>query len=183
MVKKRLIILDRDGVINELRHPYVTHASDFQFINGAVTALREIHHSDTALSVCSNQRGVSRGMVSTDTLAEIEYIIKDNIQYNGKYIDFHYCTHSIGAKCECRKPKPGMLLNALKNHRVMCSEAIFVGDNISDFLAAQSANIEFSLVLTGYGKTVANKIPNNIKKYKNLRSFVENNIIKKTDSK
>jgi D-glycero-D-manno-heptose 1,7-bisphosphate phosphatase len=178
MAKKRLIILDRDGVINELRHPYVSHASDFQFIKGVIPALQEIYHSGIAISICSNQRGVSRGLVSADTLDEIECIIEDSLQSNVKSIDFHYCTHSIEAKCECRKPMPGMLLDALKNHRVKCSEAIFVGDNISDFVAAQNANIDFSLVLTGHGKTVSKSIPSYVKRYKNLHSFVKDNIIK-----
>lgn len=155
MVKKQLIILDRDGIINELVDPYVRSIDELELINDVPRALKLLLKHNFKISICSNQRGVSRGLLSLNTLYEIERRIITLADINHHDIAFYYCTHDISDSCNCRKPKPGLLCQALNDLGCYPSEALFIGDSISDFQSAQSIGVDFNLILTGHGKLTA----------------------------
>lgn len=155
MVKKQLIILDRDGIINELVDPYVRSVDELELIEDVPQALNLLLKYKFKISICSNQRGVSRGLLSLDTLYEIERRIITVADIEHHDIAFYYCTHDISDSCNCRKPKPGLLCQAINDVGCYASEALFIGDSISDCKSAQSIGVDFNLILTGHGKLTA----------------------------
>jgi len=178
MASKKLILLDRDGVINVVRSNYVKSLDEFEYIYGSEMALKKILEAGFDLSICSNQRGVSRGMVTYNILNSIEIYINSSLPKKDKQISYYYCTHAIEDNCECRKPNPGLLNKAMREKNVSSEETIFIGDNLSDYYAACKANIDFILVLSGYGVASSLEIPANIPRYKNLLEFTYS-IVKK----
>ena len=172
MVNKKLILLDRDGVINFLKEDYVRSLSEFRFMPGIEKSLYLLSKRVESIAICSNQRGVSLGVISECTLSTINTKIKACFSKDFLSYNFYYCTHSLSENCECRKPKAGLLKNAINNFRVDLDEVIFIGDSTSDFFAAQNANIDFGLVLTGNGMSADKTIPKFVKRYKDLNEFI-----------
>ena len=171
----KLIILDRDGVINKKLQGYVKNREEFCFIDGSIKAIANLLDSNYRISVCSNQRGVALGLMTRNTLEDLEHLIEENLRfYTNKVISaYHYCTHNIDDTCNCRKPQPGLLNEAIKNHSpIEKSSVTFVGDSYSDYLAASAANINFVLLRTGNGKKTENLIPKSVSIYDDLISFV-----------
>ena len=171
MAEKKLVLLDRDGVINKVRHDYVKSLEELVYIDGSIWAISRMIQSNINISICSNQRGIALGKVTSES---IESINEDILMRTGAYrknLKFFYCPHDIIDKCNCRKPKPGLLNAAMQEYNVSPKEAIFVGDNLADYHAALSADIEFHLVLTGYGEQVKKQLPKAIVKHRNLCEF------------
>lgn len=171
---KKLIMLDRDGVINELHYQYVKSIKNFEFIPQSEKALCILLRNKKNISICSNQRGVSRGMVTMKTLKLIEAKINKTLPKKTPTLKFYYCTHSLDDNCNCRKPKPGLLEKAMIEAGATKNSSVFVGDNVSDYHAARNAGVRFALILTGYGKLTAPLIPEDIPRYKNLYEFALN---------
>ena len=173
MAKKLLIIFDRDGVINVLRKDYVKRLEDFKFIFGAEKSLNMLAIAGKKIAICSNQRGVALGKINEATLNIIDRKIKNCFHNDFNRFKTYYCKHGHGDNCNCRKPNDGLLTSAIQDAGVKRSNTIFVGDSVSDFLAAQKANIDFSLVLTGNGIIANKEIPKKIPRYKNINYFVK----------
>lgn len=173
MAGKKLVLLDRDGVINSLKHDYVRRVGQFKFVDRAEEAISMLNQHGFSLAVCSNQRGVSRNMVSMETLRSIEGIINSILPANQPMIHYFYCTHSLEKNCACRKPKPGLLLEAITNAGASISETVFVGDNVTDYYAALNAGVEFHLVLTGHGSSCSHLIPDSVNKWFDLKAFAQ----------
>jgi D-glycero-D-manno-heptose 1,7-bisphosphate phosphatase len=171
MASKKLILLDRDGVVNVNKRNYVKSLEEFEYISGSLRALQIILESGFELSICSNQRGVSLGVVTDELLSSIETHIKSSLPANQYDISYYYCCHSLEYNCECRKPRPGLLHQAMKAKNVHPNETLFVGDNLSDYYAACNAGIDFVLVLTGHGRSSASNVPVHVPKYQNLLEF------------
>ncbi len=170
-----LILLDRDGVINENLKEYVKHVHELRFIDGSIKAIADLLESKHKISVCSNQRGVARGLVNFETLKKIENRIEMKLaKYTKKKISsYHYCIHDINDDCNCRKPKPGLLNQAIKVHfPLKKSLTTFVGDSYSDYLAAKAIKMNFVLLRTGLGKKSEKMMPKNIKIFDDLESYV-----------
>lgn len=146
------IFLDRDGVINENRPDYVKSWSEFCFLPGAKEAIAMLTHAGHRIIVCTNQAGIAHGNVSREAVEEIHRHMVAEIAKEGGTIErVYYCPHGKDENCLCRKPRPGMLLRARDELGVDMHDAFFIGDSISDILAALAASVHPILVLTGLG--------------------------------
>lgn len=148
----KVIFLDRDGVIN--RDPgfggYVTSWEMFEFLPGALKALKKLNQAGFEVIVISNQAGVSKGLY---TQQELERLTKNMLQEieraGGKIRAVHYCRHQDSDNCNCRKPKTGLLTQAVKDLEVNFADTFFVGDNRRDILAAKAVGAKSIFVLSG----------------------------------
>jgi D-glycero-D-manno-heptose 1,7-bisphosphate phosphatase len=147
------IFLDRDGVIIENRANYVRRWEDVAIYGQALTALAAIHSSAYKVIVVTNQSAVGRGIISLETVGEINNRLARIIEQTGGRIDGVYvCPHAPQDRCECRKPKPGLLLEAAEAQDLDLSRSILIGDTLNDLMAGQSAGLgQTILVRTGLG--------------------------------
>ena len=152
---RKIIFLDRDGVINKFpgHGEYVGKVKDFHFLPGSLAAIRTLTQEGYSLFVISNQAGVSKGVYSRDKLNRINrYMLTHVSRAGGAIKKVFYCTHKHDAGCDCRKPKTGSIRKALrslnKNMR-HAQKAFFIGDAQSDIEAGRRAGCETILVLSG----------------------------------
>ncbi|AJB45952.1 D,D-heptose 1,7-bisphosphate phosphatase [Campylobacter fetus subsp. testudinum] len=142
MKKIKAIFLDRDGVINK-DLGYVSKIDDFVFCDGIFEALRGFLKLGFALFVVTNQSGIGRGYYTKDDFLNLTKFMLD--EFKKEDIDIkkvYYCPHSPEENCNCRKPKPGMILKALSEFDINLESSMMIGDKNSDILAANSAGID-----------------------------------------
>lgn len=146
------IFLDRDGVINENRSDYVKSWSEFRFLPDSREAIAKLTQAGHRIVVCTNQAGIARGTISVETIEDIHQRMIASIRESGGHIEkVYYCPHDREGDCSCRKPRPGMLLQARDELAIDMYDAVFIGDSITDIRAALAANIHAILVLSGLG--------------------------------
>lgn len=107
--------LDRDGVLNvrPAEHEYVTDSSAFRWLPNAAEGVAALNRAGYRVVVVSNQRGLARGLVTAGTLAAVEALIAERLrEVGGQVAAFYYCPHDLADACDCRKPRPGLLLRA-----------------------------------------------------------------------
>ena len=151
----RLILLDRDGVLNVDSPDFVRSADEWVPIPGALAAVATLKRAGFLVGVCTNQSGVGRGLFTEETLGEIHRKLHEALQaVDASLDDLRYCPHTPDAGCTCRKPAPGMLLSAMTELGVKPVDTIFVGDAIRDVEAAHAAGCRAALVRTGKGAQV-----------------------------
>lgn len=152
----RLILLDRDGVINHDSPAYVKSAAEWREIPGALGAIARLKRSGLQVAVCSNQSGLARGLFGMDALNDMHRKMQSGLDRYGVALDdLRVCPHGPDDGCACRKPRPGMLLKTLQALSVPAADTIFVGDSGRDQAAAAAAGCRFALVLTGNGARYA----------------------------
>ena len=135
------LFLDRDGVINRrIIGDYVRTWHDFEWLPGAQSALKILREWAPHLVVVTNQQGVGKGLMSCGDVAEIHQSLRADLAADGVVIDaFQVCPHLESAGCSCRKPRPGLILDWLKQHPdSSASLSIMVGDSDSDFELARN---------------------------------------------
>jgi D-glycero-D-manno-heptose 1,7-bisphosphate phosphatase len=148
----RAIFLDRDGVINENRANHVTAWGEFQFIAGALTALKWLHLAGFQVFVVTNQAIVERGLAPAAVVEDIHARMLTQVALHGGHIhEVRYCPHDSGAHCGCRKPAPGMLLELAARWQVDLQQSYMVGDAWTDVAAGRAAGCRCVLVRTGRG--------------------------------
>lgn len=144
----KAFFLDRDGVINtEL--DYVSTAESFHFINGVFDACRIILSQGYQIIVITNQSGIARGYYTLSQFSELNTWMlrefkKERIDVTEVYFCPHHSIAGLGAykvECECRKPKPGMILRAKNEHNIDLAQSVLVGDHVSDIEAGENAGI------------------------------------------
>ncbi|HMN61126.1 MAG TPA: HAD family hydrolase [Anaerolinea sp.] len=147
------IFFDRDGVIIENRDDYVRSWEDVALIPGALEALAIASSGRWKLVVISNQAGIGKGLISPSTADEINRRLVEIIQQHGGRIDGVYiCPHTNQDHCECRKPRPGLILRAAHDLNINLSASLLIGDALSDIQAGQNAGLPRKiLVKTGRG--------------------------------
>ncbi|HEX2282133.1 MAG TPA: HAD family hydrolase [Thermomicrobiales bacterium] len=156
------ILLDRDGVINVNRPDHVKSWNEFRFVPGALTALAALSRLRLPMVVISNQAVVQRGIISEAELDAIHQRMMDAIQRAGARLDrIFYCPHDQSEGCGCRKPEPGMILEAASELDLDLSRSVFVGDACTDIQAGERARCKTVLVLTGRGHESMQVIENN----------------------
>jgi len=145
---QRFVLLDRDGVINRrIVGGYVTCWEEFAFLPGALEGLRLLAENDYQPIVVSNQAGVGKGLMTPADLQEItRKFIAEVEAHGGRIRGVYYCTHRVADDCPCRKPKPGLLLNAQADHHFSFQDAFLIGDSESDLRAAQAVGCPAILV-------------------------------------
>ncbi|MBI4770460.1 MAG: HAD-IIIA family hydrolase [Chloroflexi bacterium] len=147
------IFLDRDGVIIENKLDYVRQWSDVRFIPGALAALAGLAASRYLIVIVTNQAGVGHGHITLAEARAINQGVVAEIRRAGGRVDGAYlCPHRPQDGCECRKPRPGMLLHAARDLGVDLSTSLLIGDAISDVQAALAAGVRPTLVRTGRGE-------------------------------
>ena len=155
----RLILLDRDGVINHDSEDYIKGPEEWAPIKGSLEAIGEGQQRGIEFAVCTNQSGLGRGLFSKDDLfnmhAKCNSILKS---LGGRPLKFFFCPHTPEDKCACRKPRPLLIELAIKTLGSKASDTIFVGDSFTDLKAARSAFVQFILVQTGNGESTYQKI-------------------------
>jgi D-glycero-D-manno-heptose 1,7-bisphosphate phosphatase len=147
------LFLDRDGVIIVNRSSYVCSWGDVVFYPGALTALRRIRSSPYKVILVTNQSAVGRGIISISQAEEINARVVEAIQQAGGCVEGVYmCPHTPEDGCACRKPQPGLILQAARELFLDVDQSILIGDALSDILAGQAAGIRHTiLVRTGRG--------------------------------
>ena len=160
------LFLDRDGVIIENRSNYVRTWSDVSIYPQAVRALEKIEASEYKIFILTNQSVVGRGIISHSTADKINKRLVKEIESAGGRVDGVFmCPHTPHENCPCRKPQPGMILEAAASSQLDLSNSIMIGDALSDIIAGQTAGIgQNVLVYTGRGLAqsklpLANQIP------------------------
>ena len=148
----RALLLDRDGVICENRSGYVRSPEQFRFLHGALDALVALSRAGYRLIVVTNQSMVGRGIVPRAGLDAIHRLMCGEVERAGGAIaDVLVCTHAPDLGCRCRKPQPGLILEALRRHG-LDDEVCFVGDHTDDVTAALRAGVRPIHVETGRGR-------------------------------
>lgn len=146
----RVVFLDRDGVINYNRDDYVKSVSEFEFLPRAMDGLRRLKESGRTVIVISNQAGVGKGLISLESLRQIDHLMISAVtEAGGEIAAVRYCVHRPDEACDCRKPAPGLLLRAGEEFGFDPSDAFFVGDAAGDVLAGKSAGCRTVMVLSG----------------------------------
>ncbi len=173
----KLIILDRDGVINEDSDDYIKSTDEWIPIPGSLDAIARLNHAGYSVAIASNQSGIARGYFSLETLAAMNVKMNDMLSPLGGRVDaMFFCPHGPKDGCDCRKPRPGMLTEIGNRFQTGLSDVLFVGDNINDIKAAQAAGAKPVIVRTGKGEQTANSIAennmNNIPVYDDLAGVV-----------
>ena len=143
------VFLDRDGTINQrpAPHRYVEDPAAFRWLSGAAGAIVSLAAAGFVPVVVSNQRGVARGMVTWETLAAIEDVIQRELADRGARIAaFHYCPHQLDERCACRKPRPGLLLDAADRLDLDLTASWMIGDSASDIGAGAAAGCRTVLI-------------------------------------
>ena len=159
MKKNIAVFLDRDGTINE-EVGYLDSLDKFKIIPSAYEAIRLINESGMKAVVISNQAGVARGLFTEDFVKITHEHLQTALRQEGAYIDnFYYCPHhpTEGIEpyrqvCNCRKPAPGMLLQAAQDLNIDLTRSYLVGDRFRDMEAAKKVGVKGVLVKTGYGQ-------------------------------
>lgn len=155
----KLVMLDRDGVINTDISPHGTlHWQDFQFIEGSLQAIALLTQAQFQLVIITNQSAIGKGLMSLSALNEIHSHMLSTIQSHGGNIQkIYYCPDHPDHPSMRRKPNAGMLLEALHDFKCPAHSSIVIGDALRDMQAAHSAGCPRILVQTGKGKETLHK--------------------------
>lgn len=152
MVLPALVILDRDGVINEDSVDYIRSPAHWRPIRGSVDAIGRLHRAGIRVAVATNQSGIARGYFSRRTLYRIHAKLRRAVRKAGGDIDYiAFCPHGPDDDCACRKPRPGLVLRILSTLNIDAGAALLIGDSSRDLEAAAAAGVEAWLVRTGNG--------------------------------
>ncbi len=149
----KLVILDRDGVINYDSDQFIKTPDEWKPIPGSLEAIARLTHSGFRVVVCSNQSGVGRGLLDMATLNAInDKMYKALAPFGGRIDALFYCPHPAEANCACRKPKPGMFGDIAKRFNTSLAGVPSVGDSLRDMQASALVGCAPMLVLTGKGR-------------------------------
>ena len=153
MPNQKLLILDRDGVINVDSSEYVKSPEEWIPIKGSLEAIGRLSQAGYDIVVITNQSGLGRGLFSADMLAKMHARMIDHVQqHGGKIQSILFCPHKPDDECNCRKPKDGLYQELAERLGISFNDVYSVGDSVRDLLAAKTAGANPVLVKTGNGK-------------------------------
>jgi D,D-heptose 1,7-bisphosphate phosphatase len=185
-VKQKCVFLDRDGTINKFRD-FITKPEDFELLDGVAEAIKEINRLGYLAIVITNQPVIARGEVDFQTLDLIHKKMETDLGKRGAYIDaLFFCPHhpdkgfpgerpEFKIDCDCRKPKPGLILQAAQKYNIDLSKSYMAGDDMRDV----NAGINSGCIPVFLANSELYKNMNNIKTYPNLRDFTEHLLLNK----
>ena len=149
----KLIVLDRDGVINYDSDQFIKSPEEWRAVPGSLEAIARLNHAGYRVVVATNQSGIGRGLFDMAMLNSIHEKMHKALGHAGARLDaIFFCPHTADAKCECRKPKPGMLAEIGKRFNSELTGVPCVGDSLRDLQAAEAVGAQPMLVLTGKGE-------------------------------
>ena len=148
------VFLDRDGVVIENRPAYVRTWEDVEIFGQALEALAALAGRPGKVILVTNQSGVGRGLVAeADARAIGDRLVKEIEECGGRIDGVYMCPHAPEDGCACRKPRPGLILEAAAEHGIDLSRSVMIGDAVTDLQAARAAGIPvYALVRTGRGR-------------------------------
>lgn len=141
----KAIFLDRDGVLNHEIYDYITRIEDFEVLEYQIPPLKKLYDEGYMLIVITNQGGIALKRYTEEQLAEMHELLYQKFEAQGaKITHAYYCSHhpSVGQDCECRKPKSGMLLEAIATYNIDPALSIMIGDKPRDVEAANGAGVK-----------------------------------------
>lgn len=152
MHNTKLIILDRDGVINEDSDNFIKSPDEWIPIPGSLNAIAQLNQANYRVVVATNQSGLARGLLNIDTLNAIHNKMNHALASEGGRIDgLFFCPHGPKSGCDCRKPRPGLLQQIAERFHVSLERVPCVGDSLRDLQAARAVDAQPILVRTGNG--------------------------------
>jgi len=152
----KLIILDRDGVINVDSDHYIKTAEEWKPIPGSLSAIARLNQNGYRVVVSTNQSGIGRGLFGMDVLNAIhDKMLRSAAQVGARIDAVFFCPHTDADACECRKPKPGMLHEIALRFNTEMAGVPAVGDSLRDLQAAVAVGARPILVMTGKGEQTA----------------------------
>ncbi|MDR3101263.1 MAG: D-glycero-beta-D-manno-heptose 1,7-bisphosphate 7-phosphatase [Paraburkholderia sp.] len=172
---RKLVILDRDGVINVDSDAFIKSADEWIALPGSLEAIARLNQAGYRVAVATNQSGIGRGLFDTTALNEMHVKMQRQAAAVGGRIDaVFFCPHTAQDHCDCRKPKPGMLKMIAERFEIDPAETPVVGDSLRDLQAGAVLGFPTHLVRTGKGeKTLAaGGLPEGTKVHDDLRAFV-----------
>ena len=172
----KLVILDRDGVINYDSDHYIKSPDEWRPIPGSLEAIAKLNQAGYRVVVASNQAGIGRGLFDMATLAAIHDKMHRAVAQAGGRIDaIFYCPHARDSNCHCRKPKPGLFEDIARRFNADLTGVPAIGDSLRDLQAAIQVRAQPILVMTGKGKktAAAGELPENTRTYPDLNAAVK----------
>jgi len=174
----KLIVLDRDGVINEDSDAYIKNPDEWIPIPGSLESIAKLNRAGYIVVVATNQSGLARGYFDLETLSAMHKKMDDALAQHGGRVDaVFYCPHGPTAKCDCRKPKPGLLWDISDRFEIRMDDVPIVGDSLRDLQAACAVNAKPVLVKTGKGEKTVGFLEEfglaDIPVYENLAAVVD----------
>ncbi|QYZ66075.1 MAG: hypothetical protein OI74_12270 [Gammaproteobacteria bacterium (ex Lamellibrachia satsuma)] len=173
----KIIILDRDGVINEDSDDFIKSPDEWIPLPGSLEAIARLNHAGFRVFVATNQSGVSRGYFSIDTLNKMHNKMQTLLQKHGGHIDgIFFCPHGPDDNCDCRKPKPGLYQQISQRSRAPLHQVPIIGDSLRDLQAAIIVGANPILVRTGKGNKTLSSCPDELRDipiYQNLSEAVD----------
>lgn len=170
----KLVILDRDGVINEDSDAFVKTAEEWRPIPGSLQAIARLHQAGYRVVVCTNQSGIARGLLRTEDLHAMHMKMDHLLAQVGGQIDaVFYCPDAPDSESQCRKPAPGMLRDVAARLHIDLHGVPVVGDSERDLLAAVAAGASPYLVRTGKGRWTERKLSEPVATFDDLAAFVD----------
>ena len=165
-MKHKALFLDRDGVIN-VEKDYLYKIEDFEFIDGIIELCKHYQSLNYLIFVVTNQSGIARGYYSEEDFAKLsEWMKAEFLKYGVDIKKVYHCPHhpSISGECSCRKPKPGMLLEAKSEFDLDMNNSLLIGDKERDIEAALNAGVNESYLFDESGKIKESKATRVVKK-------------------
>lgn len=173
----QLVILDRDGVINQDSHAYIKSPAEWQPIPGSLEAIARLNRADYTVAVASNQSGIGRGLFDTATLEQIHQKMTQALAQHRAHLDgIFVCPHLPDAHCDCRKPKPGLLKQIATHFGTELQGVPVIGDSLRDVEAARAVGARPLLVLSGHSLHDPAQLPaefQNVPTYPDLAAAVD----------
>jgi D-glycero-D-manno-heptose 1,7-bisphosphate phosphatase len=160
----KLIVLDRDGVVNQDSDSFVKSAEEWIPIPGSLEAICRLCHNGYRVVLASNQSGLGRGLFTIDDLNDMHRKMqRELVQMGGQIEAVFFCPHAPEDRCRCRKPLPGLFEQVRHRFQLDMGSVPAVGDSLRDIQAAREAGALPILVLTGKGKRTLASHPEEIK--------------------
>jgi len=175
----KYIILDRDGVINQDSDAYIKSPEEFIPIPGSLEAMARLNKAGYKIIISTNQSGIARGYYTEATLAKMHEKLRILLaKQGGEFEEIYFCPHGPDDKCDCRKPKPGMLTRIISKYAIVPADLLVIGDSLRDLQSALTVGAQPILVETGKGqktKLALNELPElaDIPVYKDLSTAVD----------
>lgn len=155
----RLVILDRDGVINHDSDDYIKSPDEWIPIPGSLEAIARLSHAGFRVTVATNQSGLARGLFTITTLNAIHQRLREQVEAEGGRIEMiAFCPHGPDDGCDCRKPRPGLLLEIAARFNVSLADVPFIGDSLRDIQAARAVGAQPWLVCSGKGESTLERL-------------------------
>lgn len=172
----KLVILDRDGVINFDSAQFIKSPAEWKPIPGSLESIARLNQAGYRVVVATNQSGVGRGLFDMDVLNAIhEKMHKSLFAVGGRLDAIFYCPHAADSDCDCRKPKPGMFRRIAETLNVDLRGVVAVGDSLRDLQACAAMGCAPVLVLTGKGQKTRSegKLPEGTREFADLAAVVD----------